>query len=64
MNWLAIISLALDGAERIYRVVHELREVAKQSGEWTPEQEVAFRQKIDAMFKERHWQTGHKLPLP
>jgi hypothetical protein len=52
----SLILLAFSALEKGIELLAKLRAAAKQSGEWTPEQENEFQEKLELITSQDHWQ--------
>lgn len=62
MDPLTVIAMLNAGLE-IVRLAQKARDEVRRSGEWTPEQDRAFDAKLEAAFKQDHWQP-RPVPTP
>lgn len=49
------IVLGLSALESILALLVKLRSTAQQAGEWTPEQETDFQNRLDTVTSQEHW---------
>lgn len=62
MNTASIIAALLNLAFDLLRRVDELRAIAKQNGELTPEQEADFDKRRAEAYAKSHWQPSDTPP--
>lgn len=54
-SWVALVPVFVDLAREIYTTVNRVRESAKQSAEWTAEEEAQFSSRLVALASLPHW---------
>ncbi len=50
------VSLAISAAAKLIEFILKARQAARQSGEWTPEQEEQFQAELAMRMNQPHWQ--------
>lgn len=53
----AEITVAIQGAAILIKLISQAIEQAKRDGEWTPEEEAAIDAEMETAFKADHWRV-------